>query len=64
VKAIRHYRYGPPDVLGSSVVSASNLPSFTEAWWWAGGFALVAAIAALAITPRRRAVTSPSAAMS
>jgi hypothetical protein len=47
-------------VLGSSVGSAGDLDRFTEAWWWAGLFALLAAVAALAITPRRRAGTEPA----
>ena len=45
--------------LGSSTASSKNLASFTEAWWWAACFAVVAAIAALGITPRRKATTNP-----
>ena len=31
--------------------SASNITRFTDAWWWAGGFALAGALAARPITP-------------
>jgi EmrB/QacA subfamily drug resistance transporter len=42
-------------VLGSSTASADLLDRFPEVWWWAGGFALASAVAALGISPLRRA---------
>jgi EmrB/QacA subfamily drug resistance transporter len=47
-------------VLGDSVVTAATVDRFTDAWWWAGGFAVVGAAAALAVRPRRE--VAPAAA--
>jgi EmrB/QacA subfamily drug resistance transporter len=45
-------------LLGSSAAASTNLHSFTEAWWWASCFAVVAAVSALGITPRGKEITA------
>ncbi len=49
-------------ILGPTLASATNLNHFTDAWWWAGGIALAAAIAALRITPRHHTAAQPATA--
>jgi hypothetical protein len=41
-------------VLGASTLSKSSIHRFTHAWWLAGLFAVIAAVAALGISPRQR----------
>ncbi len=49
-------------ILGPFAAPAANLNHFTDAWWWAGGFALAGALAALRITPRHRTAMEPATA--
>jgi EmrB/QacA subfamily drug resistance transporter len=43
-------------IVGASTVSPSSIDDFAHAWWWAGLFAVLAAIAALGFTRRRSPV--------
>jgi hypothetical protein len=51
-------------ILGPAVATANELNRFTDAWWWAAGFALAGALAAILITPRRQPAAEAASATS